>query len=147
MGSLGKFLHRYFIPSHANSYRPHILRRSSILFFIAVIFVSEGMFVSSMFASEGISPHGVSFAAAASAVQPGSPLQTVGRELIKFVDGSKPAVPWVLGAVTVLLTIAVLSAFFIHVQIQHPQMLMSGALVALSAILLIATNAQIAGAL
>ncbi|MEI6864305.1 MAG: hypothetical protein WCK46_03010 [Candidatus Adlerbacteria bacterium] len=143
MNSLGKFLHRHFLPSKHNAYRPHVLRRTSLLFFIAIIFVSEGLFVSSFFVGEGTN---VSVAAvgAASALQPHSSLQTLERELIKFIDNSKPAVPWILGTIALLLSIAVLFAFFVHIQIQQPQMLFSAALVALFALSLIATNVQVA---
>ncbi|MCX6820310.1 MAG: hypothetical protein NT019_03475 [Candidatus Adlerbacteria bacterium] len=143
MSSLGKFLHRHFLPSKHNAYRPHMLHRTSLLFFIAIIFVSEGLFVSSFFVGEGTN---ISVAAvgAATVAQPHSSLQTLERELIKFIDNSKPAVPWILGTIALLLSIAVLFAFFVHIQIQQPQMLFSAALVALFALSLIATNVQVA---
>lgn len=120
-----------------------MLHRTSLLFFIAIIFVSEGLFVSSFFVGEGTN---ISVAAvgAATVAQPHSSLQTLERELIKFIDNSKPAVPWILGTIALLLSIAVLFAFFVHIQIQQPQMLFSAALVALFALSLIATNVQVA---
>ncbi len=143
MGSLGKFLHRYFIPSHGNSYRPHILRRQSLVFFIAVIFITEGMFVSGLFIGQGGPAATASLAAVAATSDANTLAHSVERQLVRVLGDSRPAVPWVLGGIATLLAAAVLFAFFIHIQIQQPHMLFSGALVALFAISLLATNAHI----
>jgi hypothetical protein len=143
--SVGKKVHAHFVPSHHNSYRPHILRKGWLLFFIAVIFVSEGMFASSLFVGQGTSPPASSSVAAVAAAAPNSLLQNFGKQLARVAQDSKPVVPWVLGTIVLILTIAVLFAFFMHIQIQQPEMLFSGALVALFALSLIITNAQVAG--
>jgi hypothetical protein len=42
-----KFAH-HFIPSHHNAYRPHILRKPWLLFFLAVILAAEGFLVANL---------------------------------------------------------------------------------------------------
>jgi hypothetical protein len=143
-----KTVHQHFVPSHKNSYRPHILRRSWLMFFIAVIFVSEGVFVSSVFVQQGGQ---TSVAAVAAAPAASSDLSSFansfGRNLARIAVDSEPTVPWALGTIVVLLFIALLFTFFMHIQIQQPEMLFSGALVALFALSLIVTNVQITGML
>ena len=46
-----KFLHRlrnYFLPSHHNAYRPHILKKQWLIFFLTVVLTAEGVFVAGM---------------------------------------------------------------------------------------------------
>lgn len=42
-----KFAH-HFIPSHHNAYRPHILRKPWLLFFLAVVLAAEGFLVANL---------------------------------------------------------------------------------------------------
>lgn len=42
----------YFIPSHQNVYRPHILRKPWLIFFLAIILTAEGVFVVSLVARQ-----------------------------------------------------------------------------------------------
>ncbi len=143
MKNLFKKIHVHFVSSHANSYRPHILRKGWLLFFIAIIFVSEGVFVSGVFVQQsgsvGTSLAAVAVAPAASS-DLGSFTNSFGRNLARIAVDSEPAVPWALGTIVALLIIALLFTFFTHIQIQQPEMLFSGALVALFALSLIVTN-------
>ena len=145
MSSALKKVHAHFVPSHRNSYRPHLLRRSWLLFFIAVIFVSEGVFVSGLLVSQGVQTSAASVATAPAASDLSSFANSFGRDLARMTLDSEPAVPWALGTVATLLIIALFFAFFTHIQIQHSEMLFSGALVALFALSLIITNAHVAG--
>lgn len=45
-------LKNHFIPHKGNAFRPHILRRRWLLFFLAVIFAGEGFFVASLIARQ-----------------------------------------------------------------------------------------------
>src|SRR3989344_7278548 len=46
------FLRKYFIPSHHNAYRPHILRRRSLLFLLALALLAEGALVANLVARQ-----------------------------------------------------------------------------------------------
>ncbi|MDB5224407.1 MAG: hypothetical protein JWO43_29 [Candidatus Adlerbacteria bacterium] len=48
MNRLGRILHHHFVPSEHNSYRPHILRRSWLVFFLTLALVAEGFLVSNL---------------------------------------------------------------------------------------------------
>ncbi len=46
-----KFLHRlrnHFIPSHHNAFRPHILKKQWLIFFLTIVLTAEGVFVAGM---------------------------------------------------------------------------------------------------
>ena len=47
-----RFLRKYFIPSHHNAYRPHILRRRSLLFLLALALLAEGALVANLIARQ-----------------------------------------------------------------------------------------------
>ncbi len=40
-----EWLHRIFVPSHRNAYRPHLLRRRSLMFLLGLMLVAEGALV------------------------------------------------------------------------------------------------------
>lgn len=49
MNSLNAFLKKikdHFIPGSRNVYRPHVLRRAWLIFFLAVVFTAEGVFIA-----------------------------------------------------------------------------------------------------
>ena len=147
--SVPEWVHPYFVPSKENAYRPHLLRRSWILFFVAVIFVSEGMFVSSLFVGQGgaVPPPAAQTVAAVGATSVASHFnsytQSLGRQFVRFATETRPMVPYILGLVALLTMAALAFTFFVHIQIQQHEMLFSGTLVALFAVSLIVTNAQI----
>lgn len=141
-------LHRQFVPSHDNAYRPPVLRRNALMFFIAAIIVSESLFVSSLFAGTGAQPASP-VVAAVGATSVASTLnsytQSFGRSFVRFAVEVRPMVPWILGCITALMIIAIFVTFFTHIQIQQPEMLFSAALVAVFALTLLVTNAQVGG--
>ena len=47
-----RFLHNLFVPSGRNAYRPHILRRRSLLFLLALALVAEGVLVANLIARQ-----------------------------------------------------------------------------------------------
>lgn len=148
--SVHRKLHRHFVPSHHNSYRPHILRKRWLLFFAALTVASQGMFVSGVLVQQAGVPSVASIQnSETAAVGDAAPsfLNNVGRQLARIAVNSEPFVPWALGAIAIILTIGVLSAFFVHIQIQQSEMLFSGALVALFAFSLMITNIHVLGML
>lgn len=143
-------LREYFVPSRENSYRPHLLRRSWILFFIAVIVVSEATFVSSLFVPQQTtvsSPQVAAVGASTAVTHFNSFMQSFGRQLVRFATDARPFIPWLLGLIATLVIVALFFTFFVHIQIQQPEMLFSGMLVALFAVSLLVTNVQISGML
>ncbi len=118
-----------------------------LAFFVAVIFVTEGMFVSSFFVDQSMAvPMAAAVATAPTPAGEAQSLsQSLSRQFARFSVDSRDIEPWILGTIATMLIIALLFTFFIHVQIQQPEMLFSGALVAMFAISLIVTNAQVAG--
>ncbi len=108
---------------------------------------SEGMFVSGLYVQQAAPSVAVvqdsQTAAVGSAAS--SFLNNFGKELARLAVESEPYVPWMLGLIGTILAIAVLFAFFIHIQIQQSEMLFSGALVASFAFSLMITNIHILG--
>src|SRR5258708_2644618 len=104
--SVHRKLHRHFVPSHHNSYRPHVLRTGWLLFFIGMIMVSEGMFVSGIFVEQAgagsVSIENSQIAAVDAA--PTSFLNSFGRNLARITVDSKTFVPWELGIIATILT-------------------------------------------
>jgi hypothetical protein len=48
MNSVAETLHKHFVPSAKNAYRPHVLRGSWLVFFLALVLVAEGFLVSNL---------------------------------------------------------------------------------------------------
>lgn len=121
------------------------------MFFVAVIFATEGMFVSSFFLNPAPQmPTSATVAAVGltgPAAQANSLFHSILRQFGRMALDAQSATPWILGGIATLLMLAIVFAFFVHVQIQQPEMLFSGALVALFAVSLIVTNAQVASVL
>ncbi len=74
--------------------------------------------------------------------QPQPPFSQVARELLRSDTEPSSMVLWVLGAVVSLLVVGLALTFFVHIQIQPTEMLISGAVVAVIALSFIALNAQ-----
>jgi uncharacterized protein YkwD len=49
---VGNSIHRHFVPSSDNGYRPHLLRRPWLLVFLAVTLATEGFLVANLIARE-----------------------------------------------------------------------------------------------
>jgi hypothetical protein len=147
--SVSDKLHLHFVPSRHNSYRPHALRTGWLLFFVTVIMVSEGVFVSGVVLQQNNVPVVSSAQSSQVAAAEAAPsfLNTFSRQLARVAVNSEPLVPWFLGLITALIIVALFFAFFVHIQIQQPEMLFSGALVAMFSLSLLVTNIHILGML
>ena len=52
MKGFWQWIKNHFVPSHHNAYRPHILRRRSILFLLALALLAEGALVANLMARQ-----------------------------------------------------------------------------------------------
>lgn len=109
--------------------------------------VSEGIFVSGVMLQENNASTVASAQDSQVAAAEAAPsfLNTLGRQIARVAVNSEPLVPWFLGLITALIIIALFFAFFVHIQIQQPEMLFSGALVAMFSLSLLITNIHILG--
>jgi len=71
---------------------------------------------------------------------PAEPVQSYAQILVEGVLQSDPVALWIIGGIAILLVIALILAFVVHLQVQPTDMLMSGAVVAVIAISLFAMN-------
>jgi hypothetical protein len=125
------------------------LRKQWLLFFIALILASEGSFVTGVVVQQSSSASVATVQNSQVAAVDAAPsfLNSLGRNIARMTVDTEPFVPWALGLIGVILTLGVLFAFFIHIQIQQTEMLFSGALVAMFAFSLMITNVHILGIL
>jgi ABC-type polysaccharide/polyol phosphate export permease len=151
-------LHAHFVPSQKNAYRPHILHRSWLLFFLAIMLGVEGFLMTSLIGRQsnetflaavaGTTPmvnmqlssasvSGVSVGAKAA-----DSFQTFVRQVIRIMSDPRFANS-IFGGIASLLFLAILFTFFIHIQIQPKDMLVSGVLVLMLALLCIYTNTHV----
>jgi hypothetical protein len=84
-------------------------------------------------------------AAAIAPTTPASFTQSLVRQLIRALADPERASNWVLGASAAILIIALCCTFFMHLQVQPTNLLMSGALVAFFALAFLALNTLLAG--
>src|SRR3989338_3290237 len=52
MKGFWQWIKNHFVPSHHNAYRPHILRRRSLVFLLALALVAEGLLVANLIARQ-----------------------------------------------------------------------------------------------
>ena len=52
MKGFWQWIKNHFVPSHHNAYRPHILRRRSLLFLLALVLLAEGALVANLVARQ-----------------------------------------------------------------------------------------------
>lgn len=71
--------------------------------------------------------------------------QSIGRQLVRAFAEPKQASNLVLGLSATILLLALLATFFMHVQVQHPAMLATGALVAVLALGFLTLNMHVVG--
>jgi hypothetical protein len=134
--SLGERIKAHVIPSRANAYRPHLLGKPWLLFFLAVVMAVEGFLVADLVAQQS---NQVFLAAVATAVptpdaESRSLTQSFERQFTRLLDEPQPPVDGALGTMALLLIVLVGLAFFIHLDIQASEMLAGGVLVAAMAI-------------
>jgi hypothetical protein len=136
---LWKSVKAHVTPMRENAYRPHLLRRASLVFFLALTLAVEGFLAASLVARQS----DTTFLSAAQA----------GVEMQQAVAGSTPiasmiakSANWILGGVALLLVVAVVLTFFLHIDVQSHEMLAGGLIVAAIALTCLMANTSILGA-
>jgi len=84
-------------------------------------------------------------AAAAPLAPASSFMSSLSRGFVRALSNPQTTANWILGIVATVMLLLLLSTFFVHVQMQHPQMLMSAAVVAFLAFGFLALNAHLIG--
>src|SRR3989338_3900914 len=52
MNGFWQRIKNHFVPSHHNAYRPHLLRRRSLLFLLVLVLLAEGALVANLLARQ-----------------------------------------------------------------------------------------------
>lgn len=136
-----KALHHAFVPGGHNAYRPHLLRRDALIFFLVAVLAIEGLFFAGLFVRE--SPFMLAAAAGVPAQTPAAPfMQSLERQVVKVVADPRAPTAWALGSVLAVLGAALVFTFFFHLHIQPMDLLAPGALVAGIAVMFLFLNAH-----
>jgi hypothetical protein len=139
----------HFVPSRANAYRPHLLGKPWLLFFLAFVVAVEGFLVADL----AVQQSGQVFLAAVVVAQPVTQSQSEARSLTqsferqysRLLEDPQPPVEGALGTMALLLVGLVALAFFVHLDIQPAAMLASGLLVAAMAASFFFLNERLLG--
>lgn len=113
------------LPTPRNSYRPRLLNKSTVTFFLAAALVAEAYFVSGLFGAN-----------------PAEPLLAA----LLYSAAGPQAANWALVGVVVLLGILLAAAAMVHWQVQASDILLPGVVVLGIALLLLVLNAWYGGA-
>lgn len=136
-------LHDFFLPTQANVYRPGVLGRGWLVFFLALSLAIEGFLMSGLVANQSdtflTAAAGSNMAAVGAATQTQSTMRSFGRQLFRTM--SDPEVDnTLLVSVGALVLVVVVLAFFVHLDVQAHDMLLGGIVVAAIAFLIVAAN-------
>jgi hypothetical protein len=133
-----RHLGKLIMPSRHNAYRAHLLRRSSLVFFLALILLSEASLVGAQFHAIGTNP---SLAAVAASPAPSLTSQVLKR--VSAVLGSQRDIDWFLGAVAGILLVLCAFSFFFRPQVQPTHLIGPAIVLVVLALLLIALNTAV----
>jgi hypothetical protein len=133
---LWKSVRAYMTPTHENSYRPHMLRRGSLVFFMALALMTEGFLAASLVARQSDS----TFLSSVVSATAGSTPAVFNKEFMEAFNEPLPVTDWTLGLIAGLLMSVVSLAFFLHIEVQSGEMLLGGLVVAALALLCLAAN-------
>ncbi len=140
----------HFIPSKKNAYRPHLLGRQWLVFFLAVTMAVEGFLVADLVAQQSNQAFLASVASAAPVATQNQSMarsftNSLERQFTRLLDQPEPPVNGALVALGAFLILLVALGFFIHIEIQPAAMLMGGVLVAALAFSFIFLNGRLLG--
>jgi hypothetical protein len=143
----------YVLPTKENVYRPHLLGKSWLVFFLALSLGVEGFLVTGLVSSPATpsdifltqTPTDQNLAAAASAPSAGTLMQNFGRQTLRVFGNSDVANSTLFSIGTLLMILAAL-AFFRHIDIQSREMLLGAVAVSFVAFLCFAANIHFLGA-
>ncbi len=142
-------IQNFFLPTQANVYRPTILRRTSLMIFLSLIFAVEGFLVAGLVARESdtrflssalsqttMQNSASSIMGVEAAVSWGRPFMT---QLFTSENFQKH-INFILVAIALVLVVLVVSAFLFHVDVQAHDMLLGGIVVAAIALVCLIGN-------
>lgn len=130
------------LPSNQNSYRPALLRREALIFFLALILLAEGFFVANLFVQNSVHSFVAATAIAAPVGATHSLTDTLSRVATKILTDPSTSTAWALGSVLLVLCTALAFTFFIHMRVQPAELLLPGTLVASMAVMFLFLNAH-----
>lgn len=139
----------FLLPAPGNSYRPNALSKQTVAFFLAVVLVAEGMFVSSIF---GVNLSETMISAVAAAPVPAQGQGTVGQSgiVLKSIATYLSQPLTVTDAVLLFVVLALLGLIAIttlkHAHIQPTDLTLPACVVVGIALVLIALNTWYGGA-
>ena len=136
-----KTLKHYITPTPENTYRPHVLQKSWLVFFLACSLVLEGFLVSSMVArqTDSFITRAPTTQAAAVSLESG---QALVRAVVRVM--SDPAVANIfLGIIGVLVLLVVVLAFFMHIEVQSHEALAGGIVIGAIACVLLGAKIHV----
>lgn len=137
------------LPSPANSYRPKALSKNTVAFFLAVVLVAEGLFVSSLF---GVNPSEMMISAVAAAPVPAEGQGAVGKTgvvvktIATYMSQPLTITDGVLLAVVLILLVLITITTLKHAHIQPSDLTLPATVVVGIALVLLALNTWYGGA-
>lgn len=138
----------FLLPAPGNSYRPKALSKSTVAFFLAVVLVSEGLFVSSIF---GVNPSEMMLSAVAAAPVPAQGQGAIGQSgaVVKAVATYLSQPLTVTDGVLLFVVLVLLGLIAIttlkHAHIQPSDLTLPAGVVVGIALVLIALNTWYGG--
>ncbi len=141
MQRVWKTVKQYITPTPENTYRPHVLQKSWLVFFLVFSLTLEGFLVSSMVARQTdsfITRAPYTQQAAVFSIQSG---QTLLRNTVRIMSDPKITNAF-LGVIGVLVLLVVVLAFCMHIEVQSHEALAGGIVVAVIAFVLLGANSH-----
>lgn len=153
MHSLVRHVQNYLFPTKENVYRPHLLRRPWLLFFLALTLAAEGFLVSSIVVDQAGKDIFITGQYTSNTASVGASLtqslkvmvEGLERQMLRVAGDPKDVSTALLASISLLVGVLVLCAFVVHIQIQSHESLLGGAAVATFALLLVLLNLQVLG--
>lgn len=140
MHHVWKTLEHYITPTKENTYRPHVLQKSWLVFFLVLSLTLEGFLVSSMVARQTDSfITRASTSEQTAAVLSMQTAQSVVRELVRVFSDPKVA-NTVLALVGMFVLVVVVLTFVMHIEVQSHETLAAGLVIAMIAFVCLAAN-------
>ena len=144
-------MHKFFLPSRINAFRPAVLGKTSLMFFLGLTLAVEGFLIVGLIARESddtflsmTQPQAASYETASVAQSGLTYTQSSVRQLIRTFDAQHTA-NWILGTIAVLLTVVVAVVFFMHMDVQAHDMLLGGLTAAAIALVCLLGNVYVRG--
>jgi flagellar biosynthesis protein FlhB len=140
MSRVWKKVEHYITPTKENTYRPHVLQKTWLVFFLALSLTLEGFLVSSMVARQTDSfITRAPLSEQSAAVLSMQTAQSVVRELVRIFSDPRVA-NTVLALVGAFVLVVVVLTFVMHIEVQSHETLAAGLVIAAIAFVCLAAN-------